>query len=341
MENSKIEWTDDTFSPWRGCEKVSPGCDNCYAEGLSHRNPRTLGEWGPGSSRAIAAENAWRRFRWVDKAAGDRGVRRRVFFSLGDPFEDRKDLQEHRIRFFVLMQACRNLDWLLLTKRPQNIMRLLPINSVPIFEGDKLAKNIWMGVSIENDDYIQRGYELLNVPAHVRFISAEPLLGPLTKLRELLMAGTDPGQCSCGHGHGFTRCPNYGGVAPTCHKCDCTTFRRVNGIHWVIVGGESGKNARIMDPDWARQIRDVCVECGVRFFFKQWGTWCPEGNVLEPTPDPKISRTRFPLPVRFPVETLPSGVTMAKVGKTPAGRTLDGRNWEEIPEGVSDAAEGL
>lgn len=341
-ENTKIEWTwtktpdgtvvpGYTFNAWRGCAKVSPGCDNCYAEANGKRNPAVLGEWGPDAPRVIASEAYWRKpLKW-NKEAELAGTRPRVFsLSLGDVFEDRPDLVAPRARLFNLFVRTPQLDWLLLTKRPVNITRLLPAG-VP-----KLPFNVWMGTSIESDPYIDRGYALLGhaAEATIRFISAEPLLGPLTKLRELLMFGNRPAQCRCGHGHGFTRCPNTGGVAQTCHLCDCKHFRRVNGIHWVIVGGESDSSARPMDPAWARQIRDVCVECGVGFFFKQWGTWGPDSQFFHPLEGKDQCAATVPgLPNKIPLQMV-GKTMMAKVGKGPAGNVLDGRRWDESPGGM-------
>lgn len=123
-ENSKIEWTNHTFNPWRGCQKVSPGCQHCYAETLSKRNPAVLGEWGPNGKRVIASEAHWRLpLKW-NKAAKLAGERHRVFCaSLADVFEDRPELVAPRVRLFHLISETPNLDWLLLTKRPENIRR--------------------------------------------------------------------------------------------------------------------------------------------------------------------------------------------------------------------------
>jgi protein gp37 len=172
---SKIEWTHHSFAPWRGCVKVSAGCLNCYAETLSYRNPKTLGTWGHGGTRAIAAESYWRLPVAWDRKAAEGGVRRRVFCShLSDVFEDREELTGPRARLFQLIEDTPNLDWLILTKRP-------------IFAREYLTQlaawpfaNVWLGVSVEDQANADRRIPtLLETPAALRFLSCEPLLGPV------------------------------------------------------------------------------------------------------------------------------------------------------------------
>lgn len=174
---TKIQWADHTFNPWRGCTKVSPGCKRCYAEAMSRRNPAVLGEWGPTGRRAIASENYWRLpLKW-NREAEAAGVRRRVFCaSLADVFEDRPELVQPRQRLVQLMHATEYLDWLVLTKRPENIE--------PIYWRDRLSapRHLWLGVSVENqqaaDERLPRLARLWEV-AEVLFLSFEPLLGPI------------------------------------------------------------------------------------------------------------------------------------------------------------------
>lgn len=183
-ENSKIEWTDHTFNPWRGCAKVSDGCLNCYAETLSHQNPSVLGEWGPLANRAIAAEDYWRLpVKW-NAAASRAGERRRVFcLSLGDIFEARQDLAAPRARLGRLILGTPWLDWLLLTKRPGNWQAMLAEMwdwwqpSLP------LPWNVWIGATVENRKHgVPRIEVLRQIPASVRFLSVEPLLEDLGEL---------------------------------------------------------------------------------------------------------------------------------------------------------------
>ena len=173
--NSKISWTHSTFSPWLGCAKVSPGCDHCYAEGFGKRSGLVI--WGAEGTRRVTSDEYWKQpLRWA-KAARETGERRRVFPSLCDPFEDRADLVEPRKRFADLIaQTADALDWLLLTKRPENF-GLMPID---------IRIKCWLGVTAEDQ---QRADEriplLLKATAAVRFVSAEPLLSSIDFARFL------------------------------------------------------------------------------------------------------------------------------------------------------------
>jgi protein gp37 len=177
MENSKIEWTDHTFNPWIGCQHVSPGCDHCYAEAMmDHRYGKV--EWGPHGERKRTSEGNWKNpVKWNADARDFRhehGRRPRVFCaSLADVFDNRVPRQ-WRDDLFELVRECRKLDWLVLTKRPQNIIKMLPADW-----GDGY-RNVWLGVTAENQAYFdQRWKHLQNVPAVIKFISYEPALGPL------------------------------------------------------------------------------------------------------------------------------------------------------------------
>ena len=296
--NSAIEWTRHSFNPWRGCTKVSPGCAHCYAEVQSKRNPKVLGIWGQDGTRPIGSEAYWRQpLKW-DQEAAAAGERHRVFCaSLADVFEDRPVLVAPRWRLMQLIEQTSNLDWLLLTKRPENVLPLLG-QAIPLNErrGDDATKagelwisvhrQIWVGTSCEDQQrYDQRMPHLIRLPAIVRFISFEPLLGPI-----------DP-------------------TPPEHRGTNWNLDDWLQHVEWAIVGGESGANARPMHPDWARQLRDRCVhrtDAGrpwpMPFFFKQWGEWAPVNGVHG---DRSIC---------------------ARVGKHAAGRRLDGREYSEIPE---------
>ncbi|HEY7770469.1 DUF5131 family protein [Longimicrobium sp.] len=189
--NTKIEWCDHTFNPWIGCQRVSPGCVNCYAEHTNTyvRVQRAGGNelWGPKGARHVTSDANWRKpLAWNRLAAGNRTtawaldkvhVRPRVFCaSLADVFEDRPDLVAPRARLFALIQATPELDWLLLTKRPENMVRLAQASG---WEGDWPA-NVWAGCTVEDQQRAdERIAHLLAVPAAVRFLSCEPLLGPV------------------------------------------------------------------------------------------------------------------------------------------------------------------
>lgn len=246
-ENTKIQWADHTFNPWIGCTKVSEGCKFCYAETQDNHRKWTPEGWGPGKPRKRTSAANWKKpLKW-DKEAQEEGVRRRVFCaSLADVFDDEVP-QEWRDDLWQLVQATPNLDWLLLTKRPQSIHGMVPA----CWSGGEWPANAWLGVTAENQ---QRADEriplLLDCPAPVRFLSCEPLLGPL-----------DLTQYTC----------SFRDTSP-----DVITIHRE--IAWVICGGESGPNARRMDPEWALHLQRQCRApalfglFSVNFFFKQAGT---------------------------------------------------------------------
>lgn len=170
-ENSKIQWTDHTFNPWWGCVKVSPGCAHCYAETFSKRTGHAV--WGVDAPRRMFGPKHWREpLKWDDEARAA-GERRRVFCaSMADVFEDRPDLVEERAKLFGLMNLTPSLDWLLLTKRPQNVIRLTPDSGMP--------DNAWIGTTVEDQQRaVERIPYLMDIPAAVRFLSVEPMVGPV------------------------------------------------------------------------------------------------------------------------------------------------------------------
>jgi protein gp37 len=171
-KNSKIEWTNHTFNPWWGCVKVSPACKHCYAEAWSKRVGQNV--WGPKSDRRFFGDKHWSEpLKWnVEAAIG--GERRRVFCaSMADIFEDRAGLDEWRVRLWGLIEATPNLDWLLLTKRPERIAEAVPWAT-------EWPSNVWIGTTVEDQEWAEeRLHYLASLPAAVRFISAEPPLGPL------------------------------------------------------------------------------------------------------------------------------------------------------------------
>lgn len=305
-ENSNIEWTDHTFNPWIGCQKVSPGCDHCYAEA---RDRRFTGGalWGPHAPRRRTSQANWRApLRW-NRAAAKAGKRARVFCaSLADVFDNHASIQqEWRDDLWTLIYRTPHLDWLLLTKRPQNIARYMP----PAVENGGIWPNVWLGTTVENQTEADRRIpHLLAVPARVRFLSCEPLLGPVD-LRPYLGAKFLHQRYGLGAG----------------------------ALSWVICGGESGPGARPMHPDWARSLRDQCQAAGVAFHFKQWGEWGigasrdtrPEwtvGDLIE-------ASTVFGEPAWIAVQDKPWSHLMENFGKRAAGRLLDGRTWDEVPGG--------
>lgn len=303
-ENSNIEWTDHTFNPWEGCQKVGPGCDHCYAE---TRNARfgggTAPNWGPGAPRRRTSVSTWNMpLRWNaqhEAFHAQHGRRQRVFCaSLADVFDNAVD-PKWRIDLFELIRATPNLDWLLLTKRIGNVMKI----GIPIGPNGGPLPNIWLGATIVNQEEADRDIpKLLATPARVRFLSMEPLLGPVD-------------------------------IVPFIHPDVGNT------VEWVIVGGESGPSARPMHPDWARSLRDQCAAAGVPFLFKQWGEWAPGSSNFDT--GSAIDRDGRVVPDGFDAAAYPTGATSAdgwamihRAGKKAAGRLLDGRKHDEVPHGL-------
>ena len=239
---SAIEWTDDTWNPIRGCKKVSPGCKHCYAETLAERFRGVPGHpFEHGFDPQLVPEALDLPLRW-------RAPKRIFVNSMSDLFlEDVPD--EYILRVFDVMRRARHHQaFQVLTKRSERLRELAPRLHWP--------RNVWIGVSVESDRYKTRVRDLVTVrQAAVRFLSVEPLLGPVPDLP-------------------------------------------LEGIDWVIVGGESGYGARPMDPSWVRDIREQCARAAVPFFFKQWGG----------------------------------------VRKSKTGRTLDDRVWDEMPRGFEAIA---
>ncbi|WP_334004240.1 phage Gp37/Gp68 family protein [Burkholderia cepacia] len=327
-ENSKIEWCDHTFNPWEGCQKVGAGCDHCYAES---RNARFAGgtaiNWGPGAPRRRTSAANWRKpHLWNREAETFFAVhhrRQRVFCaSLADVFDNEVDLLWRR-DLFRLIANTPNLDWLLLTKRIGNVQTMLRHIGV-----DRLPDNVWLGATIVNQAEADRDIpKLLAVPAHVRFLSMEPLLGPADISRHL-------DYCEKLDKHGISR--RAGGQHIKCDE-HC-------GISWVIVGGESGPGARPMHPDWARSLRDRCAAAAVPFLFKQHGEWEPGSGDFGAG---RIETAAIALDGRvaaggYRVDDYPHGATsgdgwsmVRRTGKRAAGRLLDGRTHDGFPGGQS------
>lgn len=324
-QNSAISWTDHTFNPWVGCLKVSPGCKNCYAETLMTRKGRWANTWGPSSTaeRLRTSEAKWKEplkwnsDTWKQCACGWRGsvrdllpqpmsayplacpnccqgyglsdTHQRVFCaSLADVFEDNDQLIDWRLDLFDLIRETPNLDWLILTKRPEVAKLFFSLRS------DLLFDNIWLGVSAEDQEQADKRIpELLEIPVRIRFLSAEPLLGPIDlNKRELICADWRKG-------------------------LTIGTY-----LDLVIAGGESGPNARPMALNWVRSLRDQCQATGVAFHFKQWGEFLPLVGHREFLDIPAGERPWCRV----------DGETMVRLGKHFAGRMLDGRTWDEFPQ---------
>jgi protein gp37 len=288
MKNSNIEWTTHTFNPWIGCTKVSDGCKNCYAEALDRRWGHK--RWGPSAARVRTSAANWKNpLKW-DREAKAAGERHRVFCaSLADVFDDHPSIQnDWRIDLLKLIEMTPNLDWLLLTKRPEKIEATIAETWGRSFLIHPLD-NVWLGTTVENQEQAEKRIPaLLSVPAKVRFLSCEPLLGPVD-LSTWLEAIDHCNQCGAENKLQVgDRCPQCGGQDTLIATWGLeqaeryrTGDRYADGgpapaedgpqLTWVIVGGESGRGARPFDLAWARSIRDQSATAGVPVFVKQFG----------------------------------------------------------------------
>lgn len=358
-DRSAIEWCDSTFNPWTGCTKVSPACDHCYAESWSKRAGTKVGQWGHGAPRVRTTSANWRKpLAWNKEpfaecgncgcrfatggiamvcaaciAAGRTGLnvsraRRRVFCaSLADVFDNEVDPTWRR-DLFALIEATPNLDWLLLTKRIGNAQQMIETTNFPAHRAWPWP-NVWLGATICNQAEADRDIpKLLQVPARVRFLSIEPMLGPIN----------------------FRWQPYAHQAAGESYRAYLDRNGSVNhleslrGVDWIIAGGESGAHARPSHPDWFRALRDQCAAAGVPFLFKQWGNWSlheiQAGGDIEPPAPMNIAGVRRwngdmfaePGPRAVVSEVMCAGSVLAiPAGKKAAGRLLDGREHSEFP----------
>lgn len=340
--NSKIEWTDHTFNPWIGCTKVSPGCANCYAEAREDRRLHRV-KWGKGQPRLRTSVKNWREpLKWNETphvcplcgemyrdpvlcmCQGRRTPTRRarVFCaSLADWLDDEVPT-EWRADLLRLIFETPNLDWLLLTKRPENWVKLIRQARDYWFAREDAEKgqvaswlhvwscgvqpgNVWIGTTVEDQTRAdERIPQLLQIPAKVRFLSCEPMLGPVD-VRDWLPWKSEH------------RAQGLPGVLAQ----QIRMTKDIPGIDWVICGGESGPGARPMHPEWARSLRDQCAAAGVDFFFKQWGEWLPSDQYQE-----HHRQCRETAQHSFDLD-----VHSFRVGKAMAGRLLDGVEHNAFP----------
>lgn len=327
--NSNIEWTDATWNVVIGCDKVSPGCDHCYAIRTAHRMSANPNEKIAAAYAGTELDGEWTGkvnlihdrldlpLRWTKP--------KKIFVNAQSDLFHADVPDEFIARVFAVMACAQQHTFQILTKRPGRGRSLLSspafqnwvyraINIRPIGERADIAgtlplSNVWLGVSVEDQKRADlRVPNLLATPAAVRFLSCEPLLGPVC---------LDAFHSPDGHQPG----------------ADLPCEAWPEDLDWVIVGGESGPGARPMHPDWARSLRDQCVEAGVAFHFKQWGEWAPDGYFVG---DVRVLNDRE---YAFPGGSdLPSGYThraVRRVGKKAAGRVLDGRTWDEFPQAVT------
>lgn len=246
---SKIEWTDATFNIVWGCEKISPGCKNCYADSLSSRYGFDV--WGADKARRVFGDKHWQEPLAWNRKAEKRGAPMKVFCSsMCDIGEDHQTVAKERAKLWPLIKATPWLIWQLLTKRADRLAAILPADW-----GAGYA-NAWLGVSVEDQKHADlRVPHLLETPAAVRFLSVEPMLGPVNLDPYLGL--------ECRH-HGAHIEGDTGALV--CSKCDETP-----APDWVIIGGESGNGARPMHEEWARELAARCRRAAVPVFVKQMG----------------------------------------------------------------------
>lgn len=345
-DHTHIEWTDATWNPITGCSIVSPGCTNCYAMRLTgtrlRHHPSRAGLTREVNGHHVWTGNVRLNEQWLTQPLRWTQPRRIFVCAHGDLFhESVPDAWIDRV--FAVMAICDRHTFQVLTKRSARMRAYLSDPAMParvaawggrmMADGDTwlsvLSKqhvwNVWLGVSAEDQRRAdERVPDLLATPAAVRFVSAEPLLGAID----------------------FTALPSASGIGRYLDALSDAGAKDSDVPHkldWVIVGGESGKTARPMHPDWARSIRDQCQDAGVPFFFKQWGEWKPIGRVLNAmlserddvilnpwgsTISPRSFRAALPGDLG---ESYKRGYVMRRRGKKRAGRLLDGREWNEMP----------
>lgn len=343
MKNTKIEWTDTTWNPVSGCTRASAGCDNCYAVTMTKRLEAM------GQAKYAGLVNIGKNhFNGVVKCheealtlpLGWKKPQKIFVNSMSDLFHPEVPF-EFIDKVFAIMALSPQHTFQILTKRPERMAEYLnghPGLTRPQLVGIEAARmndgfegiewplpNVWLGVSVEDQRAAdERIPHLLRIPAAVRFLSCEPLLGPVDLRRLSVRPGRfiDCLTCDYHDGVGSVIAGPPSGTGP---------------IDWVICGGESGPNARPMHPDWARSLRDQCQAAGVPFFFKQWGEY-----------HPRLMHGVWPDTRTGCCDNLPSvhihedgyvhrigdrgtPTNMKRVGKKRAGRLLDGKEWNEFP----------
>ncbi|AMT72066.1 DUF5131 family protein [Mycobacteroides immunogenum] len=349
-DKTGIEWTDATWNPVTGCDKVSPGCDHCYAETFAERWRGTEGHYfATGFDVQLRPDKLDLPLRWTKP--------RKVFVnSMSDLFHDRVP-DEYVASVWAIMALAPHHTFQLLTKRHGRMHSLvgssrfaglvyMAINSMldhgnPLRINDiaimaaldgfargqfKVLDNVQLIVSVEDQKRAElRIPVLLDTPAAVRGISGEPLLGPVVMKQHWL--------------HPVMRepSPENNAIGRRIGKSNGVGF-----IDWVIVGGESGPGARPMHPDWVRSLRDQCVAADVPFLFKQWGEHEPTSRGIRgySTTADRFVYTDGSGSIALAdaaSEHKESGATMQRVGKKRAGRELDGRTWDQYPEAVTNA----
>ena len=364
---TKIEWTEDTWNPTIGCSKVSAGCKNCYAINtawirMGNPNPKMQAKFHDTVYRTEGGALNWTGNINLGHDALTIPIRKKkatLYFvnSMSDVFHPNvpEDWQDE---IFAVMAICGQHTFQLLTKHPDNMLAYLRGNwrervmeklavvyreqSKALFDICEAAQfilqhnthlpNIWLGVSVEHQAAAdERIPLLLQCPAEVRFLSCEPLLGAVDIWKWLKPKKF----CNkCGFmGRNYYKQGALDGLHTNCNYQAYDVSDRQTDIHWVIVGGESGPDARPMFPAWAQSLRDQCAAAGVAFFFKQWGEWVP----IEHWGDSKVLNKLYMWADGHTATDVfhrageGTGQIMAKVGKKRAGNLLDFTEYKEMP----------
>lgn len=295
---TKIEWTDETWNPVTGCTPISPGCANCYARRMATRLAGRFGypEAPHQFDVTLRPERLEEPLKW-------RKPRRVFVCSMSDLFHEDVPF-EFVVRIWQTMFKAKDHIFQILTKRPVRMSEFmnLPTNNLGTFP--VVLPNIWLGVTVCTQEETWKIGELLQIPAAVRFVSIEPMVGEVD-MCDFLPHLVDSGALD----------PNTGAGIDIMQP----------GIDWVICGGETGPNARPMHPDWVRSLRDQCQCADVPFFFKQWGEWSAkyEHVLTKSSGERAFAKMDYPgcKPLYF-----------ARVGKKNSGRELDGQLWEQFPQ---------
>lgn len=347
MKNSTIEWTDHTINFWWGCTKVSPACTHCYAESLAKVFGKPLfgavPEWGSGkprqerlkaarkeafalNKRAEKEQNKWESETKELLSRGSfhpnpRPQRPRVFVNSMSDWLDAEVPIEWLADLLETLYLCSNLDFQLLTKRPENWdSRLSKVLShladsglynteqhgwISEWRHDvKTPPNLWIGTTVENQEWAdKRMPHLLRIPAAVRFLSCEPLLGELDLSRMEYFTA---------------KLGKYPFNLPPEHRSSVLV-----GIDWVITGGESGGHARPSHPNWFRSLRDQCAASEIPFFFKQWGEWISVDNAKD-CPSGRLDK-------KYKGHKFPDGTLALRIGTSHTGHLLDGIAHQAFP----------
>ncbi|WP_175971915.1 DUF5131 family protein [Burkholderia sp. BCC0322] len=330
---SKIEWCDRTWSPWEGCQKIGPGCDHCYAEAMNLWLRR--GEnWGAGAPRRTYGLDHWEKpLRWNSRAQAA-SLPIKVFPSVCDPFDNAAPAGA-RAAFGRLILKTPWLIWLLLTKRIGNAERMLG-EMFP--EGTPV--NVWLGATVVNQDEADRDIsKLLTIPVPLRFLSLEPLLGPIN-LESVAWPGLQGHRVDVLRGGYWNQAPYALGAKAAALGTPKGGFTNHSDfpstIDWVITGGESGRGARMAHPAWVRALRDQCASAGVPFLFKQWGQWMPGVEATNAQLDAArsgawVKRTGQIHEGNDPTAFSEGDAHMLSIGKKLAGRMLDGVTHHAFP----------